>query len=109
MATLRLPTFRENLDHKYNLILDAETFTIEYHYNARADRWIVHVFDVEDVAVRHGVRLVVGGIDLLRRVALATKPQGEITIVDTTGNDTEPDLTTLGEEPQVRYTEAADL
>ena len=108
MATLLLPTFRTNLDHKYNLILDNETFTLEYHYNARADRWIMHVFDIEDVPVRHGVRLVVG-IDLLRRVTLATKPQGEITIVDTTGADIEPDLNTLGEEPQVRYTEAADL
>lgn len=108
MATLNLPTFKANLDHKYNIVLDGETFTLEFHYNARADRWSVHVFDVDDVAVMHGVRLVVLA-DLLGRVALATKPQGNLRIVDPSGADTEPNLTTLGVESLLRYVEVADL
>lgn len=106
MATFKLPIFVDNLDHKYNIVLDGETFTVEFHYNARADRWTIHVFDVEDVAVRHGVRLV-EGIDLLQRVALATKPQGTLKIVDTTGLDTEPNSVTLGAQSQLRYIEAS--
>lgn len=105
MATLQLPTFRENLDHKYNIVLDGETFVLEFHYNARADRWTTHWFDVDNVAIRHGVRLVVLE-DLLRRVALETKPAGSVDVVDTTGADTEPDSQTLGEESQLRYAEA---
>ena len=105
MATRRLPTFRTNLDHRYNVILDGDTFIIEFHYNRRADRWTIHVFDVTETPVRHGVRLVVL-TDLLRRVALATKPAGSLDVVDTTGVDTEPDGDTLGVETQLRYVEA---
>lgn len=104
MATRRLPTFRTNLDHRYNVVLDGETFIIEWHYNARADRWTTHWFDITDTPIRHGVRLVVME-DLLRRVALETKPAGSINVVDTTGADTEPDADSLGVECQVRYVE----
>ena len=106
MATLRLPTFKDNRDHRYNIVLDGVTITLEFHFNARANRWNVHFFDVENVAIRHGVRLVTG-IDLLQRVALATKPPGSFTCVDTTGVDTEPDGDTLGEEVQFRYEETS--
>ena len=105
MATLKLPTFRANLDHLYNIVLDNDTFTIEWHYNARADRWTIHVFDAAGIPVRHGVRLVILS-DLLRRVALATKPSGQLDVVDTTGQDTEPNSVTLGDESQLRYEEA---
>ena len=105
MATLRLPTFRTNLDHRYNVVLDGETFIVEYHYNRRADRWTTHWFDVTETPIRHGVRLVLME-DLLRRVALATKPAGSVDVVDTTDTDTEPDSDSLGVEVQVRYEEA---
>ncbi len=108
MTTFRLPTFAADRDHKYNIQLDGETFTLEFHLNARADRWNMTVLDVENVPVRNGVRLVTG-IDLLQRVALETKPTGELTVVDSTGNETEPTETTLGEECQLRYIEEADL
>ena len=39
MATLNLPTFPANPDHKYNIVLDGVTVILEFHYNARADRW----------------------------------------------------------------------
>lgn len=106
MATLALPTFPANFDHKYNITIDGVLVTMEFHYNRRADRWSVHLFDVNDAPIRHGVRLA-EGFDLLRRVALATKPPGTITIVDTTGNDTEPNSATLGVEAKLRYVEAA--
>lgn len=109
MTTLKLPTFRENLDHKYNIVLDGGTVILEFHYNRRAARWSVHFFDVETAAIRHGVRLVVGLEDLLGRVALATKPPGNFRVVDTTDADTEPDGDTLGVESQFRYVEEADL
>lgn len=106
MAVRDLPTFPSNLDHRYNCVLDGETVIIEWHYNARAGRWTVHLFDVLGEPIRHGIRLVVG-IDLLQRVTIDTCPPGTLEIVDTTGADTEPDANTLGEECKVRYTEAA--
>lgn len=105
MATRKLPVFRTNLDHQYNVVLDNETFTIEWHYNRRADRWTTHWLDATATPIRHGVRLVTY-TDLLRRVALATKPAGSVDVVDTTGADTEPDGETLGVETQVRYVDA---
>jgi len=105
MATLNLPVFASNLDHRYSIVLDGETFILEYHYNARADRWTMHVLDVTSSPVRHGVRLVVLD-DLLRRVALASKPAGQLAIVDPSGNDTEPSASTFGAEALLRYVEA---
>ena len=105
MATRELPTFPSNLDHRYNVQLDGLTITFEWHYNRRADRWSIHLFDVDNIPIRHGVRLVTG-IDLLQRVALATKPPGTLIVVDTTGADTEPDSDTLGNEARLRYAEA---
>jgi hypothetical protein len=109
MTTFRLPTFKDDPDHKYNIQLDGQTIILEFHYNERADRWSIHLFDIENVAIRHGVRLAAGAFDLLRRVALATKPPGRLFIIDTTGLDTEPDSETFGAEVQLRYTEEADL
>ena len=105
MSTLKLPVFTDT-DYKYNIQLDGETFTLEFHYNSRADRWNLTVFDVEDEPVKHGARLVID-IDLLQRVALETKPAGELTVVDTTEDDLEPDSDTLGDQCQLRYVEAA--
>lgn len=105
MATLKLPTFRENLDHQYNIVLDGETFVLEFHYNRRAARWTTNWYDVENEPIRHGVRLV-NYTDLLRRVALDTKPPGTVDVVDPAGADTEPDADTLGVQVQLRYVEA---
>jgi hypothetical protein len=108
MTTYNLPTFIADPDHKYDIQLDGETFNLIFHYNARADRWNVDVLDVEDSAIKHGVRLVTG-IDLLQRVASEDKPAGELTVVDTTSNELEPINETLGEQCQLRYIEEADL
>jgi len=105
MATRRLPTFKNNRDHRYNLVLDGDTYVVEFHYNARADRWTTHWFDVTETPIRHGVRLV-NYTDLLRRVALETKPAGSVDVVDTTGAGIEPDGDTLGAKTQLRYVEA---
>lgn len=108
MTTLKLPTFADNLDHKYNITLDGVLVTMEFHLNRRADRWSINLFDVNNVPIRHGIR-VAEGFDLLRRVALGTKPPGRLTFVDSTGNDTEPDAVTFGVDGGFRYVEAADL
>jgi hypothetical protein len=108
MSTLRLPTFRTDFDHRYNIVLDGVTVILEFHYNRRADRWNVHFFDVNSTPIRHGIRLVIG-IDLLQRVALRLQPPGQFTVVDTTEADIEPDGNTLGVECQFRYIEEADL
>lgn len=105
MSTLRMPTFPANLDHKYNVVLDGETFVVEFHYNARADRWTTSWFDATNTPVRHGVRLV-NYTDLLRRVALASKPAGSVDVVDTTGSGIEPTGATFGVEADLRYVEA---
>jgi hypothetical protein len=109
MATLRLPTFKDDPDHRYNIQLDGQTFFLEFHYNERADRWSLHLFDITDTPIRHGIRLASGAFNLLQRIALATKPPGSLFVIDTTGADTEPDGDTLGVETQLRYTEEADL
>ena len=105
MATLKLPVFPTDYDHKYNIVLDGETVILEFHYNARADRWSVHFYDATNTAIRYGVRLV-NGIDLLQRVAKETKLPGVFTMVDTTNDDLEPTAATLGNELQLRYEEA---
>lgn len=104
MATLRLPVFRTNRDHKYNIVFDGVTVTLEFHYNARADRWALHMFDIANAAIRHGIRLA-EGFNLMRRIALDTKPPGELRIVDTTGQGTEADGDTFGVDVQLRYVE----
>ena len=106
MATVQLPTFRALPDHKYNIVLDSETFIFEFHLNARANRWSVNIFDVEDVPVRHGIRLI-EGTDLLQRIALASRPPGQLIVVDLTGAGIEPDADTLGVDVSLRYVEAS--
>ena len=105
MATLKLPTFPAQPDHRYDLTLDGQSITIEWHYNARAERWSVNLFDVTGAPIRHGVRLVIID-DLLKRVALETSLPGTLTVVDTTGADNEPDASNLGGEVQLRYVES---
>lgn len=105
MATLVLPTFRAFPDHRYTVLLDGETFTLEFHLNKRANRWSMHVFDVEGNAVRHGIKLV-EGIDLLQRISVEGRPPGEIRVADPTEDDTEPTETNLGVDTSFRYVEA---
>ncbi|KPK36969.1 MAG: hypothetical protein AMJ69_12790 [Gammaproteobacteria bacterium SG8_47] len=106
MATRELPVFQDNLDHRYSVVLDGETYILDWHYNARAHRWNLHLADVNGNSIRYGMRLVVG-TDLLQRIALASCPPGTLTVVDSTGADTEPDSDTLGNECKVRYVEGA--
>jgi hypothetical protein len=108
MTTLNLPVFPADPDYRYNIQLDGGTYILEFHLNARADRWNLSIFDVENQPIRTGVRLVTG-IDLLGHVASLRKPPGKLTVVDTTGQDLEPNAETLGDECLLRYIEEADL
>lgn len=84
-------------------------FLLRFRWSQREGRWLLTVSDSDGAAVASGVVLV-AGLPLLRRVADARRPTGELLVVDVSGaNDADPAFDDLGDRFALLYLEPGEL
>ena len=77
--------------------LDGVTYRLLFRWNAREEYWYMSLFDIEDVPLSGGIKLV-AGCRLLRHLADYTvRPPGELIMLET------PTRTTLGQDALLVY------
>lgn len=104
MATLEIPTSTTLALYRQQVELDSAVFLMSFRFNAREGFWYLDIDDVDGVPVRSGIKLVVS-IPLLRLVTAATRPLGEMVVIDTTSTDAEAGLGDLGADSLLTYEE----
>jgi hypothetical protein len=108
VATVQIPTRIDLGIYRMTVDLDGVSFVLRFVFNEREGFWYFDLADANDLPIRSGIK-VVTGFSLTRLIRDLRRPPGEITVVDTTGQDREAELENLGDEILMNYTEAADV
>lgn len=104
MAVVTIPTRSDFDAFRFQTTLDGVVFTIVLKKNRRDNTWVADLLEADETPIRHGIKLVVS-FPLLRLIKARTRPPGEIQVIDTTGTFQLPDLTQLGEQVVMTYTD----
>jgi len=89
----------ENADQlgafNFTAVLDEVEFRFHFRFNEREGFWYFDISNLAGVPLRSGVKCVVN-FPVIRLMSLASRPKGEILILDTRNNPQDPGLTDLG-------------
>lgn len=89
--------------------LDGVVYQLTFDWYQRDGHWRLTVADVQGVAIRSGIVLVLDEL-LLGTVIDTRRPAGELVVIDTTGaRGVDPGFADLGARFQLVYLTAADL
>lgn len=98
-------------NQEFSVPLDGVTFILRFFWNERDESWYWELYDSARVAIWCGARIAVGQ-PLLRQCVNASRPAGELVVVDTSNEDEDPGLDDLGDAParvQIHYLTAAEM
>jgi hypothetical protein len=105
MATLLLATVNDgSTKFRFETELEGTLYRFLFIWNERDEAWFMTVSDTDDDPIASGVR-VVADFPLLRRVADARAPLGDIVALDSTGEG-DPGLADLGVRVSLVYEES---
>lgn len=109
MATV-LPTRTDAPFYDFEIDLDLRTFAFEFRWNERAGSWFMQIRDLAGNILLAGRRVVLD-LPLLARFRDPRLPDGELLVIDTTGQQREPGLDELGPDARckVLYFSRAEL
>ncbi len=87
--------------------LDGVTFEFDFIWNERESAWYMSVADADGLSLREGVRMAIRW-PLLRSVADARRPEGELYLIDLDGTGVEAALGDLNVRVILTYVTGAE-
>jgi hypothetical protein len=108
MAALIIDTNTELRYYEMQVDLEGATYLLTFRFSDREGVWYVDVADADGVAIRSGVKVVLGAA-LLRPVTDPRRPPGDFAAIDSSGTGQEAGPGELGERVVLGYIESADL
>ncbi len=108
MTTLVIPTRTDSARYTMAVALEKQTYRFDFEWNDRDASWSFDIYDVNNVILLAG-RKVVLGYPLIARYRDPRLPPGDISAIDTSGADLDPLFADLGDRVQLLYTESADI
>lgn len=89
--------------------LEGRVYTFTFDWNDRCQLWMLHLYDVNGVAIRTGIMLTTG-TSLLWRIVNPRRPPGALVVVDLTdAEDKNPGLNDLGTRFVLTYFTLAEI
>lgn len=102
---VEIPTDSENASFKIRTDLEGATYVLHLHWNGRAERWFLSIFDADEQPILMGVPLNIN-MDVWGRFRLSALPPGILMLYDTTGRNEEAGRDDLGGKAVLIYREA---
>jgi hypothetical protein len=96
-----LPTRTDVPHYDFEIDLDGRTFAFEFRWNDRAGSWFLQIRDLSGAILIAGRRVLLD-VPLLARFRDLRLPDGELFVIDTTGQQREPGLEDLGPEARCK-------
>ncbi len=106
MAILSLPVRNDLFRYDFKTELDGITYTIDIHYNARKDRWILGIKTSEGTPIIMGIPVLIN-YNLLGRFADSRLPRGVLFAVNIESEYEEAGKEDLGDNVLLLYSEAS--
>ena len=96
MADFIIPTRIDLEDYEVEVELGDTSYLLRFTWNYRSEYWFLTISDTDSNVIVGGVKVVVGK-PLLAEVSNEDAPAAEILAVDTSGANSDPGLTDLGD------------
>lgn len=106
MAVLELPVRHDVPAYEFQVDLDGTLYTLFFSFNTRMNGWTMSISDQNLVPILNGVKLFSGWLPL-RQYANEKLPPGKFGVIDTTGENKNPDLENFGDGVVLLYEEAS--
>lgn len=94
------PAYQQRVD------LEAATYVIGLRFNERANLWFLDIMDADGNPIVMGTPLQ-SNLDLIKRFKDVRLPGGRFTAVDSSGQNQDATVETLGEVVRLLYDEAS--
>jgi hypothetical protein len=104
MAIVKIPFTTDFPWWDQEVVIDNNTYTLEFKYNERNDYWSMSIYDRLQTLIIAGIRLTVG-INLIARYALPEAPQGELLLVNIDKSYIRADSQAIGKQSLLFYNE----
>jgi len=108
MAYLEIPIRTDIPAYQFQITLEGTVYTLHFHYNTRAERWVMDVNNVDDEPIVVGVPLLYG-LPLLDRYQDERLPLGSFMILDETGEERNPTRDGFGSDFKLLYRESTTV
>jgi hypothetical protein len=105
MALIEIPVDRQSPDNQFTITLDKVVYTLRIKQNDRTGRFFLDIMDENGLPLAMGIALVVS-YNLLEEYHTIGLPPGDLFIMDTKEQNTEPDENNFGESVVLLYNEA---
>jgi len=87
--------------------LDGVVYTLDFFYNTREDSWYLSILDVELTPII-SARKMVADWPIMWRSRSASKPPGELWVIDESGAGLDPSLSDLGDRVKLLYADESE-
>ena len=105
MASFTIPLEPNTPSQEQTSTLDGVEYILRIDWNARDQSWTLGIYDLNEVPLTLGIKLV-ASLPLLRRELNPALPPGQLWIVDDSNEDRDPTLTDLGLRCTLMYVTA---
>lgn len=102
---LKIPLDESVPWYAFTISLDSATYTLEAYYNTRAERWRLNILDATETPLLTGLPLLIDR-DLTAPYLHLSIPPGQFTVLDDTGAQAQPTLSSFLLDHSLYYLEA---
>lgn len=106
MALIEVPTRSDLKAYEMQVELQGITYTLNFRYNERMDRWLLDIADSIGVELLNGIVLLTN-VPLTDDYVIAGLPPGRFICEDTTGQNKDAGADDLGNDVRLLYEEAS--
>lgn len=101
----QIPVRNDLPAYDFDIELEGTTYNLQFTFNSRMNSWFMSISDVNGNPILQGVRLFTAWVPL-HQYANELLPPGQFVIIDTAGEDKDPDLDNFGDRVQMFYQES---
>lgn len=106
MAIVEIPTMIDASAYKFEIVLDNETYILQFSYIERIQRWILNILDSNENMLLAGITLH-SSLDLIGRFKNPDLPKGTLICFDVEGENKSASRDDLGIRVKLLYDEVA--
>ena len=89
-------------NQEFEITLSGVVFKLKFKVNSRLDRWVMDIYNSEDVELLMGVVMVLG-VDFLKQYQDVRLPTGQLYLVNSENATVEATIETLGDNIKLYY------
>lgn len=105
MSIVQIPIDNQNSSFKFRTDLEDTTYSLEFNWNNRLERWHISIRDADEVDILVGVPLNIN-YNILQRFRIPELPPGQLMLYDSTGQNLEATRESFGETAFLLYEES---